>query len=134
MLGWAQVPGIDCCGTIAAELDYGVPILDVQTAFLNADFVEEVYVKMAPGYVTYDKSGVPFVMKPKKSLYSLPQSPKNWFGTMDDHLSNIGFRSLKPDACVYVSEDKTNSAILTCYVDDILLLGNNKHLLGKLKK
>ena len=124
VLGWLQVPGIDCGGpfapvcrlksirimlTIAAELDYKVLMLDVQTAFLNADVEEEVYVKMAPGYATYDKSGVPFVMKLKKSLYGLGQSPKNWFGTMDDHLSNIGFRSLKLDPGVYVFEDKTDT-------------------------
>ena len=36
--------------------------------------------------------------------------------------------------CVYVFEDKTGAAILTLYVDDILLLGNNKQLLGKLEK
>ena len=38
------------------------------------------------------------------------------------------------DPCVYVFEDKTGTATLTLYVDDILLLGNNKQLLGKLKK
>ena len=149
VLGWAQVPGIDCGGTfspvcrlqstrmmlaIAAELDYEVLMLDVQTAFLNADVEEGVYVKMAPGYETYDKSGVPFVMKLKKSLYGFPQSPKSWFGTMDDHLSNISFRSLKSYPCVYVFEDKTRTAILTLCVDDILLFGNNKQFLGKLKK
>ena len=52
VLGWSQVPGIDCGGTfapvcrlqsvqmvfsIAAELDYEVYMLDAQTAFLNAD-------------------------------------------------------------------------------------------------
>ena len=52
---------------------------------------------------------------------------------MDDHLSNIGFRSLKSDPCVHVFEDKTGNAILTLYMDDILLLGNNKKPLGKLK-
>ena len=119
---------------IAAKLGYEVLMLDVQTAFLNADIEEEVYVKTAPGYETYGKSGVPFVMKLKKSLYGLRQSPKNWFGTMDDHLSNIGFCSFKSDPCVYVFEDKIGTAILTLYMDDILLLGNNKHLLGKLKK
>ena len=31
-------------------------------------------------------------------------------------------------------EEKTGTAILTLYVDDILLLGNKKQLLGKLKK
>ena len=89
---------------------------------------------MAPGYETYGKSRVPFVTKVKKSLYDLRQSPKNWFSTMDDHLSNTGFRSLKSGSCVSVFEDKTRTAILTLYVDDILLLGNSKQLLGNLKK
>ena len=149
VLGWAQVPGIDCGGTfapvcklqsihmmlvIAADLDYEVLMLDVQTAFLNADVEEEeVYVKMAPGYETYDKSGVPFVTKLRKTLYGLRPSLKNWFGNMDDNLSNRGFRSLKSDPCVYVFEDKTGTAILPLYVD-ILLFSNNKQLLGKLKK
>ena len=53
---------------------------------------------------------------------------------MNDYLSNIGFRSLKSDPCVYVFEDKTGTVILTLYVDVILLLGNIKWLLGKLKK
>ena len=66
---------------IAAELDCEVLMLDVQTAFLNVDVEEEVYIKMAPGYETYDKSGAPFVLKLKKSLYGLRQSPKNWFDT-----------------------------------------------------
>ena len=119
---------------VATELDSEVLMLDVQTAVLNADLEEEVYVKMASGYETYDKSGVPFVMKLKKILHGLRQSPENWFCTMDDHLSNIGFRSLKSDPCVYVFEDKTGTAMLTLYVDDIILLGNNNQLPGKLKK
>ena len=109
-------------------------MLNVQTAFLSADVEKKVYVKMAPSYETYDNSGVSFVMKLKKSLYGLRQSPKNWFGTMNDYISNIVFRSLKSDPCVYVFEDKTGTATLTLYVDDILLFGNNKHFLGKLKK
>ena len=80
-------------------------------------------MKMAPSYETYDKSGVPFVMKLKKGLYGLRQGPKNWFGTMNDHLSNIDFRSLKSDPCVNVFEDKTGTAILTLYGDGMLLLG-----------
>ena len=50
------------------------------------------------------------------------------------HLSKIGFRSLKSDPCVYVYKVENGSAILTLYVDDVLLLGTNKQLLEKLKK
>ena len=57
VLGWAQVSGIDCGGTFAtvcrlqffrmmltivADLDYEALMLDVQTAFLDADVKEEV--------------------------------------------------------------------------------------------
>ena len=57
VLGWAQVPGIDCGGTfttvcrfqsirmtlaIAADLDYGMLMLDVETAFLRYFFVQEL--------------------------------------------------------------------------------------------
>ena len=46
-------------------------MLDVQTAFLNVDVEEDVFVKMAPGYETNEEAGVPLVMKLKKSLYGL---------------------------------------------------------------
>ena len=150
VLGWSQVPRTDCGGTfapvcrlesirmmlaIAVELNYEVYILEVKTAFLNADDVEEkVFVKMAPGYERSNESGVPLVMKLTKSFYGLWQSPQNWFSIMDHHLCKIGFCSLKSDPCVYVYEDENGSAILTLYVDDVLLLGANKQLLDKLKK
>ena len=139
VLGWSQAPGIDCFTSlcrlqsirvvlaIAAELDYEVYVLDVQTSFLNADVEEEVFVKTVPGYERSNESGVPLVMKLKKSL-------KNWFSTMDHHLGKIGFRSLKSEPCVCIYEDENGSAIPTLYVDDVLLLGTNKQLLDKLKK
>ena len=68
---------------------------------------------MDPGYERSNKSGVPLVMKLKKSLYGPRQSPKNWFSTMDHYLGKIGFRSLKSDPCVYVNEDENGSTILT---------------------
>ena len=126
--GWAQVPGIYYGGTfvpvrrlqsirmmlaIVAEHGYEVLMLGVQTTFLNAGIKKEVYVKIPPGYETYDKSGTPFVMKLKKSLYGLRQIPKNWFGTMGYHLSNIILYLLKSDPCVCAFEGITGFSILT---------------------
>ena len=119
---------------IAAELDYEVFVLDIQTAFLNADVEQDVFVKMAPGYEIADKSGVPLIMKLKKSLYVLRQNPKNWVGAMEHHLAQIEFRPLKSDACIYELEDDTGFVMLTLHVDDVLLLGANKPLLNKPKK
>ena len=65
VLGWSQVPGIDYGGTfapvrrlqsirmvvaIAAELDYEIYMLDVQTTFLDADVEEKAFVKSPLGY------------------------------------------------------------------------------------
>ena len=52
---------------MTAELHYEVFMLDAQTAFLNADVEEDVFAKMAPGHEIADESGVPLVMKLKKS-------------------------------------------------------------------
>ena len=115
VLGWGQVPGVDCGGTfapvwrlqsicmvlvIAAEFDFECWQLDYNTAFLNAKVEEEVYVKMAPGYEEFNNDGVPMVMRLLKSLYGLRQSPRCWYGTFDEHVVEIGFKSLKSDPCV----------------------------------
>ena len=86
VLGWRQVPGVDCGGpfapvrrlqsirmvvAIAAEFDFECWQLDYNTAFLNAKIEEEVHVKMAPGYEEFNNDGVPMVMRLLKSLYGL---------------------------------------------------------------
>ena len=62
--------------TIAAEHNYAVLILNVQTAFLSADVNEGIYVKMAPSTRPTTRSGNLFTMKLKKSIYGLRKSPK----------------------------------------------------------
>ena len=105
---------------IATELDYEVHMLSAQMTFLNANVEEDVFANMALGYETSDEAGVPLVMKLKKSLYGLRQSPNKWLGTMDVELAVISFRPLKSGSCAYV--------------DDILFLSTSKSLLNKLKK
>ena len=106
----------------------------MQTVFLNADVGEDLFANKAPGNETNDKAGVPLVMKLKKAVYGLRQSPKNSFGTMDLELAAIGFLPLKSDPCVYIYDDKTSVVTLTLYVDDFLSLSANKTLLNKLNK
>ena len=65
---------------------------------------KDVFVNMTPDYEIVDKFGVPLVMKLKKSLCGLRQSPNNWFGTMDHHLTKIVFHPLKWNPCIYASE------------------------------
>ena len=43
-------------------------MMDVQTAFHNADVEEEVFVKMLPGFECSNKAGVTLVMQLKKKV------------------------------------------------------------------
>ena len=46
----------------------------------------------------------------------------------------IGFKSLKPDPCVYVYSEGGAIYVLTLYIDDALLLGNDRKLLERIKR
>ena len=59
------------CVGIAARQDCNVIQLDVQTAFLQSEMKEEVYVKQPVGFAKLDLNGQPYVCKLKKSLYGL---------------------------------------------------------------
>ena len=119
---------------IAAEFDFECWQLDYNTAFLNAKVEEDVNVKMAPGYEKFSNNGVPTVMRLLKSLYGLRQSPRYWYGTVDKHVVEIGFKSLKSDLCVYIYSEGCAIYVLTLYVDDVLLLGKDRKVLERIKR
>ena len=50
---------------------------------------------MAPGYEQFDENGVLLVMMLLKSPYRLRQSPTNWWNTIDKHVMEIDFTSIK---------------------------------------
>jgi len=146
--GWNQVHGLDCGSTFApvcrlqsvrifvaitVEYDLDMDHMDVSTAFLYADIQEKVFVEQAPGFVVKDKDGGELVMQLEKSLYGLAQSPGNWFHTIDPVLVDIGFVPLKSDTCVYVYNREGVKIILTLYVDDLLLAGNNAEAMAMVK-
>ena len=74
------------------------------------------------------------VMRLLKSLYGLRQSPRCWYGTVDEHVVEIGFKSLKSDPCVYIYSEGGAIYVLTIYVDDVLLLGKDRKVLERIKR
>ena len=119
---------------MAAEFDFKCWQLDYNTVFLNAKVEEEVYVKMAPGYEEFSNDGVPMVTRLLKSLYGLRQSPRCWYGTVDERVVEIGFKSLKSDPCVYIYSEGGAMYVLTLYVDDVILLGKDRKVLERIKR
>ena len=89
---------------IAAEANWEVIQVDVNTAFLYALFEqdENVLVDMAPRFVQFTNDGARYVMDLQKSLYGLAQSPRHWWKTIDPKLIEIGFVPLRSDSFVYI--------------------------------
>ena len=77
---------------------------------------------------------VPMVMRLPKSLHGLRQSPTNCWNTLDKHLVDIGFKSLKSDPCVYTFSEGGDTIILTLYVDNVLPLGKGLTVLRRIKQ
>ncbi|CAB1113505.1 unnamed protein product [Ectocarpus sp. CCAP 1310/34] len=133
--GWNQVPGLDCGSTYAPPCNstWSLFQMDLSTAFLCADILENVLVEQPPGFEVNGKDGGDLVMQLQKSLYGLAQSPSNWFHTIDPFLVEIGFVPLQSDTCVYLYDHDDVQVFLTLYVDDLLLAGNNANVMLMIK-
>ena len=108
---------------IAAELDYEVFMLDVQTAFLNADVEEDFFAKVAPGYEIVDKSGAYLVLQAQEEFVRSPAEPEEFVRRdgLSPRQNRVSPSQIGP--MHYVFEDDSGFAIITLYVDDALLLG-----------
>ena len=95
---------------------------DVTAAFLHADLEEneEVFVRMPRGFERPGK-----VLRLKKTLYGLRQSPRAFWKYMVQKMEACGCPQSELDPCLFVSEH----VICIMYVDDILFWSKDeKHI------
>jgi hypothetical protein len=101
--------------------------MDVKTPFVHGDLEEEIYMKQLEGYEVKGKKEL--VQKLKKSMYVLKQSPRMWYQKFDTYMLGLGFIRSKEDHCVYFKLIGVHLIYLVLYVDDMLLIGNNKEII-----
>lgn len=128
----ARMTSIRTMMSIAAEKDLEVQQFDVDTAFLNSDIDEEIYMDQPEGFV--DKNNPKLVCKLNKSLYGTKQAARQWNAKLDQHLSKQGFNSISADACVYVRILEEEYSILAIYVDDLIIMSNAIQNINKIKE
>jgi hypothetical protein len=102
--------------------------LDVDTAFLYAPLLEEIFIEipeMFSYYFRVNTNGK--CLRLKKALYGLPQSPRAWFFTIDGLLKELGYEPLIHEPCLYIRKENSGvTSILTLYVDDIIIAHTNQ--------
>ena len=74
------------------------------------------------------------VCKLRRSIYGLKQASRQWNLKFNQVVLQNGFEVVEEDHCVYVKRSKKSFLILSLYVDDIMLAGNDKSLIESTKE
>ncbi len=130
--GFTQQEGVDYTDTFAPVMKYKtlriiltlvqqfnleIKQFDVETAFLNAELKEEVYMEIPDG-LNIKRTGNN-VLRLKKALYGTKQAPREWYEKITSSIVNLGFKRLVKENCVYIKRSRTGRVmIITIFVDD----------------
>eukprot|EP00253_Pinus_taeda_P027226 PITA_27226 len=128
---FAKVTSIRLCLSVAAAFDFEVEQMDVKATFLHGDLEEEIYMKQPEGFAVKGKKEL--LCKLKKSLYGLKLSPRMWYKKFDTFIQGLGFTRSKADHYLYFKLIGDRVIYLVLYVDDMLLVGNDKEIIRDLK-
>ena len=85
-----------------------------------------------PGFLDNFKTGE--VCRLKKSLYGLKQSPRAWFGRFTLAMKKYGFKQSNSDHTLFLKRKGNFVTCLIIYVDDMIITGNDKEEITKLKE
>jgi hypothetical protein len=105
--------------------------MNVKTTFLHGDLEEQTYMKQPEGFVLKGKKELVCMLK--NYLCGLKQSPRMWYQKFDTNMLGLGFTRSKSDHCVYFKLIGDHIIYLVLYVDDMLLIGNNKEIIQYVK-
>ena len=144
-LGYQQIYGVDYSETyspvarltslrilmaISSYFNLLVHQMDVDTAFLNAELKEEIYITPPEGINIPDGCDC---IRLKKALFGLKQSPREWYDNLSYFLISIAFVKLHADNCMYIKHKDDNMCIVLIYVDDIAIAGSSIHVIDRIK-
>jgi hypothetical protein len=106
--------------------------MDVKTAFLNGELLEDVYVEQPPGFVL--KGQEKKVLHLIKALYGLRQTPRAWYSKLDESLIKLGFLRTTSEHAVYFQGTGSHRLIVGVYVDDLVITGGDPQDIDLFKK
>jgi hypothetical protein len=103
--------------------------MDIKGAYLNGILQETVYMKQPEGC----EDGTDRVCRLIKTLYGLKQSGREWNKEFDAKIKTYGYRRLISDPCTYIRWDGNEFAIITVWVDDLMLFATSDKMMEHMK-
>ncbi|KAL0641299.1 hypothetical protein Bca4012_102867 [Brassica carinata] len=89
--------------SIATNLEWDLWQMDVKNAFLQGN-----------------------VLRLKKAIYGLKQSPRAWYRKLSTTLNGRGFRKSELDHTLFTLTGPSGSIVILVYVDDLIITGSDK--------
>ncbi|GAA0147368.1 transmembrane signal receptor [Lithospermum erythrorhizon] len=118
--------------SVAAHKGWKIMQLDVKSAFLHRELIEDVYVEQPRGYESKGKKHM--VYKLHKALYGLKQAPRAWFSRIERHFLDEGFEENRNEHTLFTKRSKEGRiVIVSLYVDDLIITGDDEELIAKFK-
>ena len=100
--------------------DYDCYLIDVVTAFLHGELLEEIYMECPAGMEHTTNE----VLLLEKSIYGLVQSARQFFKKLVTVLKEIGFVQNIADPCLLWRKTETGYIAMVIHVDDCFTIGN----------
>lgn len=116
--------------SLAVHNQWDIQQIDINNAFLNGELTETVYMYQPEGFA--DPKLPKHVCKLHKALYGLKQAPRAWFDKSKGVLLSWGFENSTSDVSLFYYKREAQVIYLLVYVDDILLTGNDNHLIKQI--
>ncbi|KAH9076450.1 hypothetical protein Ae201684P_010394 [Aphanomyces euteiches] len=132
---------------VANAHDLPVDHMDIDTSFLNGILEDTIYIDLPEGLSVEDildeidwVGANPTAADVKrvacllgKALYGLKQSPREWHKVLTAFLGEIGFEKTNVESCIYTRQTNDQLAIIAIYIDDLVLVAQNDHVMADFK-
>jgi len=144
--GYTQTEGIDYLETfspvakmttirllpsLASIYNWELKHLNINNAFLHGELKEDVYMVAPPGLTSIQPGQV---CKLKKALYGLKQASREWFAKLSNFLISAGYTQSMNDHSLFINSSKRSFTTILVYVDDIVLAGNYKEEIDRIRE
>ncbi|XP_031248923.1 uncharacterized protein LOC116106736 [Pistacia vera] len=97
----------------------------------KSELWKEIFVEQPEGYKVEGKKDNVYLLR--KALYGLKQAPRAWYNRINDHLCSLGYTRSPNEHTLYIRKTGRGLAMVSLYVDDLLVTRSNPKELDQFK-